>query len=88
MTTRIPRNARQVFYANESVFRGGKRFAGREQQSTTFREARKFLDDLDAPGNVEVWTALGDQRRAYASRHADGSWTAINWITGKWDPIS
>lgn len=30
MGTRIPRNATKVYYATESVFRDGGRFAGRE----------------------------------------------------------
>ncbi|WP_225840301.1 hypothetical protein [Streptomyces sp. NK08204] len=88
MTTRIPRNAKKVFYANETVTReDGTKFAGREQRSTTFREARKFLDDLGAPGNVTCWTAASNQTSAYATRHADGSWTALNWFTGTWEPI-
>jgi hypothetical protein len=92
MTTRIPRNAKKVFYATESTTRtapGGEiiRCAGREQSSTTFREARKFLDDLDVPGGVTVWTERSQQTNAYATRHADGSWTALDYLTGKEEPL-
>ena len=93
MTTRIPWNAKKVFYATESTTRAkpdGKviRCAGREQRSTTFKEARKFLDDLNVPGNVSLWTASSNRTNDYATRHADGSWTARNWFTGKEDPLN
>lgn len=88
MTTRIPRNAKKVFYASETVTRGERKFTGREQKSTTFREARAFLDQLDAPGNVSLWTEQSGQTSAYATRHADGSWTARNWFTGKEEPLA
>lgn len=89
MTTRIPRNAKKVFYATETTTReGGIRCAGREQRSTTFREARAFLDQLDAPGSVSLWTERGGQTSAYATRHPDGSWTARNCFTGKEEPLA
>lgn len=87
MSTRIPRNATKVFYATETVFRENGRFAGREQRSTTFREARKFLDDLDVPGGVTVWTERSNLTNAYAERSADGTWTALNRLTGTWEPL-
>ncbi|MBD0844245.1 hypothetical protein [Streptomyces sp. TRM68416] len=92
MTTRIPRNAKRVFYATESTTRtkpDGEviRCAGREQRSTTFREARKFLDDLGVPGGVSVWTASSQQTNAYADRRADGTWVALDRLTGKWEPL-
>lgn len=88
MTTRIPRNATRVFYATETVTRPDRngepaRYAGREQKSTTFREARKFLDDLGVPGGVTVWSARTNLTNSYADRHADGTWTAHDWLTGK-----
>jgi hypothetical protein len=92
MTTRIPRNAKRVFYATETVFRPDRngnpaRFAGREQRSTTFREARKFLDDLNVPGGVTIWTERTQQTWSYADRDADrdadGTWTAVDRLTGK-----
>ncbi|MEV6074944.1 hypothetical protein AB0L80_07535 [Streptomyces sp. NPDC052069] len=89
MTTRIPWNAKQVFYASETRTRkDGTRCAGREQRSTTFREAREFLDSLGAPGGVSVWRASSDLTDAYATRDADGSWTSLNRLTGKWEPLS
>lgn len=89
MTTRIPRNAKKVFYATETKVReDGIRCAGREQRSTTFREAQKFLDGLGVPGGVTLWTAVTGQTNAYATRHADGSWTALNWLTGKDEQLS
>jgi hypothetical protein len=88
VSTRIPRNAKRVFYATEAVFRDNGRFAGREQKSTTFREARKFLDDLDVPGGVTVWTSSSNRTNAYADRSAEGTWTALNWLTGTWEPIA
>lgn len=89
MTTRIPRNATRVFYATETTARGdGSRFAGREQRSTTFREARKFLDGLNVPGGVTVWTQRDNQTNAYAQRSADGTWTSLNRLTGKWEPLA
>ncbi|MFE5093275.1 hypothetical protein ACFRCI_23660 [Streptomyces sp. NPDC056638] len=89
MTTRIPRNAKQVFYASETKTReDGTRCAGREQRSTTFREARQFLDGLDVPGGVSVWRASSNLTDAYATRDADGSWTSLNRFTGTWEPLS
>lgn len=89
MTIRIPRNAKKVFCATESTTReGGIRCAGREQNSTTFSEARKFLDNLGVPGGVTLWTAISGRTNDYATRHADGSWTARNWLTGKDEPIA
>ncbi|MDP5310414.1 hypothetical protein [Streptomyces poriferorum] len=89
MTTRIPQNAKQVFYASETQTReDGTRRAGREQRSTTFREARDFLDGLDVPGGVSVWRASSNLTDAYATRGADGSWTSLNRLTGKWEPLS
>ncbi|MGA5578357.1 hypothetical protein ACPCK9_26480 [Streptomyces koyangensis] len=92
MTTRIPRNAKRVFYATESTTRtkpDGEviRVAGREQRSTTFREARQFLDDLGVPGGVTVWTERSQQTNAYADRRADGSWVALDRLTGNWVPL-
>ncbi|MEU9535846.1 hypothetical protein AB0D00_26505 [Streptomyces sp. NPDC048213] len=92
MTTRIPRNAKRVFYATESAFRTGPdgkvgRHAAREQSSTTFREARKFLDGLGAVGSVSIWTARSQQTNAYADRRADGSWVALDRVTGTWEPL-
>ncbi|THA65374.1 hypothetical protein E6R60_33190 [Streptomyces sp. A0642] len=92
MSTRIPRNAKRVFYATESTTRtkpDGEvvRVAGREQRSTTFREARKFLDDLGVPGGVAVWTARSQQTNAYADRRADGTWVALDRLTGEWEPL-
>jgi hypothetical protein len=92
VTTRIPRNAKRVFYATESTTRtkpDGEviRCAGREQRSTTFREARKFLDDLGVPGGVSVWTERSQQTNAYADRRADGTWVALDRLTGKWEPL-
>jgi hypothetical protein len=89
MATRIPRNAKHVFYASEATTReDGRHFAGRERKSTTFREARAFLDSLDMPGNVSVWRASTNLTDAYATRDADGSWTILNRLTGKWDPLA
>jgi len=89
MTTRIPRNALTVFYASETLIQeGGQRRAGREQRSTTFREARKFLDGLGAPGNVSVWRASNNLTNAYATRDRDGSWFGLDRLTGKWEPIA
>lgn len=92
MTTRIPRNATRTFTATETVFRPGrdgemKRFAGREQESTTFREARKFLDDLGAQGHVATWSARTQRTNAYARRSADGVWEGLDWLIGKWVPL-
>lgn len=89
MTTRIPRNAKHVFHANETVTReDGRHYAGREQRSTTFREARAFLDALDMPGNVSVWRASTNLTDAYATRRADGHWTLLNRYTGKWESLA
>ncbi|MFJ5814978.1 hypothetical protein ACIQGT_13920 [Streptomyces sp. NPDC093108] len=89
MTTRIPRNAKCVFYATETKIReDGTRFAGREQRSTTFREARQFLDRLDVPGGVSVWRASSNLTDTYATRDADGSWTTLNRLTGTWEPLN
>lgn len=89
MTTRIPRNAKRVYYATETVFRDGSRFAGREQKSTTFREARDFLDRLNVPGGVAVWNdgSGNGNHDAVATRHADGSWTRLNRFSGQWEPM-
>jgi hypothetical protein len=92
MATRIPRNAKRVFYATESTTRTKPdgtviRCAGREQGSTTFREARRFLDDLDVPGGVTVWTERSNRTDAYATRSADGTWTALDRLTGTWVPL-
>ncbi|MFD8315940.1 hypothetical protein [Kitasatospora purpeofusca] len=87
MTTRIPRNATKVFYATETVYRDGGRYAGREQRSTTFREAQKFLDDLDVPGGVSVWSARSNLTNSYADRAADGTWTGLDRLTGKRVPL-
>ncbi|MGW6651233.1 hypothetical protein AMK23_34450 [Streptomyces sp. CB02130] len=92
MTTRIPRNAKRVFYATESTTRtkpNGEviRVAGREQRSTTFAEARRFLDDLGVRGGVTVWTARSQQTNAYADRRADGTWVALNQMTGTWETL-
>ncbi|WP_331718754.1 hypothetical protein [Streptomyces sp. NBC_00212] len=92
MSTRIPRNATKVFYATESTTRtkpDGEviRCAGREQRSTTFREARRFLDDLGVPGSVTVWTERSNRTDAYADRRADGTWTALDRLTGTWEPL-
>ncbi|MFI9079148.1 hypothetical protein ACIGW8_22205 [Streptomyces sioyaensis] len=89
MTTRIPRNARRVYYATEIVARDGRRVAGREQRSTTFREARDFLDRLGVPGGVAVWNggSRNGNHDALATRHADGSWTQLNRFTGNWEAL-
>ncbi|MCX4596063.1 hypothetical protein OG819_42380 [Streptomyces sp. NBC_01549] len=89
MTTRIPRNAKRVYYATETVVRDGSRFAGREQKSTTFREARTFLDELNAPGGVAVWNegSRNGNHDAVARRHEDGSWTRLDRFTGNWEPM-
>ncbi|MFD4319019.1 hypothetical protein [Streptomyces sp. NPDC058548] len=92
MSTRIPRNATRVYYATESMTRttaegNSVRYAGREQRSTTFREARQFLDDLGVPGGVTVWTARSNQTNAYAVRRADGTWVALDRLTGTWVPL-
>jgi hypothetical protein len=87
MSTRIPRNAKKVFYATESVFRDGGRFAGREQRSTTFAEARKFLDDLGVLGHVSVWTERSNLTNSYADRSADGVWTTVDRLTGNRVPL-
>ena len=89
MTTRIPRNAKRVYYATETVTRDGRRFAGREQKSTTFREARAFLDELNVPGGVAVWNdgSRNGNHDAVATRHEDGSWTRLDRFTGKWEPM-
>lgn len=90
MTTRIPRNAKRVYYATETVTRDdGHRSAGREQKSTTFREARAFLDELNAPGGVAVWNdgSRNGNHDAVATRREDGSWTQFNRFTGNWEPI-
>lgn len=89
MTTRIPRRATRVFYATESTTRtkpDGEviRVAGREQCSTTFREARQFLDDLGVPGGVTLWTERSQQTNAYADRRADGTWVGLDRLTGNW----
>jgi hypothetical protein len=89
VTTRIPRHARTVYYATETVTReDGRRFAGREQKSTTFREARAFLDGLGVPGGVSVWTASSNLTNAHSTRKEDGSWTALNPYTGNWEPMA
>lgn len=90
MTTRIPRNAKRTYLATETVTRDGRRFAGREQESTTFREARDFLDRLDVPGGVAVWNegSRNGNRDAVARRHEDGSWTRLNRFNGEWEPIA
>ncbi|MFJ5103231.1 hypothetical protein [Streptomyces sp. NPDC088554] len=89
MAIRIPRNAKWVFYASETKSReDGTKYAGREQRSTTFREAREFLDDLGVPGNVSVWRASNNLTDAYATRAADGSWTSLNRLTGQWEPLA
>ena len=93
MSTRIPRSATRVFYATETTTRTTAdgtaiRCAGREQRSTTFREARKFLDDLGVPGGVTVWTERSNQTDAYATRAADGTWTALDRMTGTWVPLA
>ncbi|MFF9070465.1 hypothetical protein ACF09E_34485 [Streptomyces sp. NPDC014891] len=92
MTTRIPRHAKRVFYATESTTRtkpDGEviRVAGRDQRSTTFREARDFLDDLGAAGGVTVWTARSQQTHVYADRRADGTWVSLDRLTGTWVPL-
>ncbi|MEU3433116.1 hypothetical protein [Streptomyces sp. NPDC006863] len=92
MTTRIPRNAKKVFYATESTTRtkpDGEviRVAGREQRSTTFAEARRFLDDLGVSGGVTLWTARSQQTNAYADRRADGTWVSLDRLTGTWEPL-
>jgi hypothetical protein len=89
MTTRIPRNAKRVYYATETVTRDGRRFAGREQKSTTFREARAFLDELNVPGGVAVWNegSRNGNHDAVATRHEDGSWTRLDRFTGNWEPM-
>ncbi|MGW6588373.1 hypothetical protein [Streptomyces globisporus] len=92
MTTRIPRNAKKVFYATESTTRtkpDGEviRVAGREQRSTTFAEARRFLDDLGVRGGVTLWTARSQQTSVYTDRRADGTWVALNRLTGTWEPL-
>ncbi|MFE3429836.1 hypothetical protein [Streptomyces sp. NPDC059171] len=88
MATRIPRNAKCVFYATETKTReDGTRCSGREQRSTTFREARDFLDRLNVPGGVSVWRASSNLTDAYATRDANGSWTTLNRLTGKWEPL-
>ncbi|MEV6147060.1 hypothetical protein [Streptomyces sp. NPDC051992] len=92
MTTRIPRRATRVFYATESTTRTKSdgeviRVAGREQRSTTFREARKFLDDLGVPGGVTLWTERSQQTNAYADRRADGTWVSLDRLTGNWVPL-
>ncbi|MFF2548350.1 hypothetical protein ACFVUY_38135 [Kitasatospora sp. NPDC058063] len=92
MTTRIPRHATTVYYATESTTRtkpDGKvvRLAGREQRSTTFREAQAFLDRLDVPGGVTVWTAASNRTNSYADRAADGTWTALDRLTGTRTPL-
>lgn len=73
MSIHIPRDASRVFCASETVRPsvGG----GREQSSTTFREAREFLDKLNVPGSVTVWTSRSQQSKVYATRSAEGIWT-------------
>ncbi|MDQ0791996.1 hypothetical protein [Streptomyces sp. B1I3] len=89
MTTRIPRNAKCVFYATETKTReDGTKHSGREQRSTTFREARDFLDSLNAPGGVSVWRASSNLTDAYATRDTNGSWTTLNRLTGTWEPLN
>ncbi|MEU5163939.1 hypothetical protein AB0G74_30585 [Streptomyces sp. NPDC020875] len=92
MSLRIPRNAQRVFYATESTTRTKPdgtviRVAGREQRSTTFREAKAFLDGLGVPGGVTVWTERSQQTNAYADRHADGTWWALDRLTGTQVPL-
>lgn len=89
MTTRIPRNAKRVYYATETVTRDGGRFAGREQKSTTFREARAFLDELNVPGGVAVWNdgSRNGNHAAVATRREDGSWIRLDRFKGSWEPM-
>jgi hypothetical protein len=89
MTTRIPRNAKRTYMATETVVRDGRRFAGREQESTTFREAKDFLDRLDVPGHVAVWNerSRNGNRDSVADRRADGSWVRLNRFTGQREPM-
>lgn len=53
MTTRIPRNAKRVYYATETVTRDGRRFAGREQSPR--RSARPAPSFRHEDGS---WTRL------------------------------
>lgn len=89
MSTRIPRNAKRVYYATETVVRDDRRFAGREQKSTTFREAREFLDRLNVAGGVAVWNdgSRNGNHDSVAARDADGSWTRLDRFTGQWGPM-
>ncbi|MFF1499774.1 hypothetical protein ACFVZR_07820 [Streptomyces sp. NPDC058316] len=89
MSTRIPRNAKRVYYATETVTRDGRRLAGREQKSTTFREAKGFLDRLNVPGGVAVWNegSRNGNHDAVARRSEDGSWTRLDRFSGQWEPM-
>lgn len=90
MTTRIPWNVKRTYMATETTTReGGVRCAGREQESTTFREAKDFLDRLNVPGHVAVWNegSRNGNRDAVADRRADGTWVRLNRFTGQWEPM-
>lgn len=93
MPTRIPHNTARVFYSNEGATRTSPngdviRCAGRQQRSVTFYKAKKFLDDLDVPGDIYVWSEHTQQTTCCAKRRADGTWVGLDWLTGEWMPLS
>lgn len=92
MNTRIPRRAARVLCATQSTTGTGPdgeviRCAGRGQRSTTFLEARKFLDDLGV-GGVSIWTARSQQTDAYAGRQADGTTMTLDRLAGTRVPLT
>lgn len=85
---RIPNRAQTVAYATELYRRADRPLSvwvAPEVRFLTADRARAYLDRLDVPGDVNVWSEREQRRTAVARRYVDGTWSHRT-ATGAWEP--